>query len=97
MSQLKESLSKDVADITWKDLQPHAKRDAIIVIKDELDLPEVAAAISEDNTSSVQSWISSQSIAKPTTEQLTEWNKNLSKQFTALIVQPFVVVKESIN
>lgn len=94
MSQLKESLSKDVADITWKDLQPHAKRDAIIVIKDELDLPEVAAAISEDNTASVQGWISSQSIAKPTEKQLTEWNKDLTKQFTALIVQPFVVVKE---
>ena len=94
MSQLKESLSKDVADITWKDLQPHAKRDAIIVIKDELELPEVAAAISEDNTVSVQEWITSQSIAKPTADQLTEWNKDLTKQFTALIVQPFVVVKE---
>jgi len=66
MSQLIESLSKDVADITWKDLQPHAKRDAIIVIKDELELSEVAAAITEDNTTSVQGWISSQSIAKPT-------------------------------
>lgn len=94
MPDLKETLSKDVADITWKDLQPHAKRDAIIVIQDELELPVVAAAIAEDNTNLVQGWISDRSIAKPTAEQLTDWNNNLQKEFIALIVQPFVVIKE---
>ena len=94
MPGLKEKLEKDVADIAWKDLQPHAKRDAVILINQELDLPEVAVAIAEDNTASVQKWIGSQSIAKPTAEQLTDWNQTPEKQFTALIVQPFVVVKE---
>ena len=95
MPGLKEKLKKDVADISWKDLQPHAKRDAIIVITEELDLTEVAVAIAEDNTTSVQAWISDQSIAKPTSEQLAEWNQTPEKQFIALIVQPFVVVKEA--
>ena len=95
MPGLKEKLEQDVADISWKDLQPHAKRDAIIIIKQELDLPEVAVAIAEDNTTSVQGWIGNQSIAKPTAEQLTSWNQTPEKQFTALIVQPFVVVKEA--
>ena len=54
MPSLQEKLSQDVADITWKDLQPHAKRDAIIVIDTELDLSEVAAAIAQDNTDAVQ-------------------------------------------
>ena len=94
MSSLKETLAKDVADITWKDLLPHAKRDAIIVVQDDLELTEVAVAIAEDNTVSVQEWIGKQSIAKPTSEQLTAWNQNPQKQFLALIVQPFVVVKE---
>lgn len=95
MPSLKEKLTKEVADISWQELQPHARRDAIIVIKKELDLPEVAAAIAEDNTVSVQKWISNKSIAKPTAKQLTDWNNNLNKQFIALIVQPFVVVKEA--
>ena len=95
MPGLKEKLKKDVADISWKDLQPHAKRDAIIVITEELDLTEVAVAIAEDNTTSVQAWISEQSIAKPTSKQLAEWNQTPEKQFIALIVQPFVVVKEA--
>jgi hypothetical protein len=95
MPGLKEKLEQDVADISWKELQPHAKRDAIVVIKNELDLAEVAVAIAEDNTASVQNWIGSQSIAKPSSQELTEWNQTPEKQFVALIVQPFVVVKEA--
>ncbi|MEN9871979.1 MAG: hypothetical protein RLZZ171_2971 [Cyanobacteriota bacterium] len=95
MPGLKEKLQKDVADISWNELQPHAKRDAIIVIKDELELAEVAVAIAEDNTAFVQNWIENQSIAKPSSQQLTEWNQTPEKQFVALIVQPFVVVQEA--
>jgi hypothetical protein len=95
MPGLKEKLKQDVADISWQDLQPHAKRDAIIVIKDELDLTEVAVAIAEDDTALVQGWIGDRSVSKPTSEQLTQWNQTPEKQFIALIVQPFVVVKEA--
>ncbi|MEM7762221.1 MAG: DUF2288 family protein [Cyanobacteria bacterium P01_A01_bin.40] len=51
--------------------------------------------MAEDNTASVQGWIGEQSIAKPSSEQLTDWNQTLDKQFIALIVQPFVIVKEA--
>lgn len=95
MSSLKERLERDVADISWQDLQPHAKRDALIVVEEKLDLPEVAAAIAEDNTASVREWIAARSISKPTAEQLTDWNTTPQKQFTALIVQPFVVIQET--
>jgi hypothetical protein len=95
MASLKEKLQEDVADISWQDLQAHAKRDAIIVINNELELSTVAAAIAEDNTTSVQGWISEQVIAKPTAQQFTDWNQTPEKQFAALIVQPFVVVKEA--
>ena len=96
MPGLKERLEKDVADISWQDLQPHAKRDALILVTQELDLSEVAVAIAEDNTASVRDWIARQSIAKPSAQQLTNWNQTPQKQFTVLIVQPFVVVKEAI-
>ena len=95
MPSLREKLSKDVAAISWQDLLPHAKRDAVIVVKSELELPEVAAAIAEDNTSLVQKWIAKGAIAKPTAQQLSEWNDDLQKQFTTLIVQPFVVIQEA--
>lgn len=94
MSNLQEKLSKDIGDISWQELLPHAKRDAVIVVRPEMDLSEVAVAIAQDNTIPVQSWIANQSIAKPNEAQLSHWNDNPQKQFTALIVQPFVLVKE---
>ena len=97
MSNLKERLNKDIADISWQELLPHARRDAVIIVKSELDLSEVAVAIAQDNTSLVQGWIASQSVAKPTAAQLSLWNDNPQKQFRVLIVQPFVVVKEVNN
>ncbi len=97
MPDLREKLSKDIAHISWQELLPHAKRDAVIVVKPELDLSEVAVAIAQDNTSAVQNWIANQSVAKPTSKQLSEWNDNPQKQFTTLIVQPFVVVQEAID
>ena len=97
MSNLQEKLAKDIADISWTDILPHAKRDAVIVVEPELDLSEVATAIAQDNTTLVRGWISQQAIAKPTAQQLTQWNDNPQKQFTVLIVQPFVVIKEANN
>ena len=94
MPDLQTKLSKDIADISWTDILPHAKRDAVIVVQPGLDLSEVAVAMAQDNTTSVQRWISEQLIAKPSSEQLAQWNDNPKKQFTALIVQPFVIVKE---
>lgn len=95
MPDLPDQLREDVADIEWKDLLPHAKRDAIIVVTEKLNLTEVGAAIAQDNTSLVQAWISNQSISKPSPEQLTDWNNQPQKQFIALIVQPFVIIKEA--
>ena len=97
MPDLKEKLNKDIADISWQELSPHAKRDAVIIVKPDLDLSEVAVAIAQDNTSSVKDWIANESIAKPNANQLSQWNDNPQKQFTALIVQPFVVVQEVNN
>lgn len=95
MPNLQDQLREDVADIEWKDLLPHAKRDAIIVVKEKLNLPEVGVAIAQDNTTLVQEWISNLSISKPSPEQLTDWNNQPQKQFIALIVQPFVIIKEA--
>jgi hypothetical protein len=94
MPSIKEQLSQDMADVAWKDLLPHAKRDAVIVVEKELDLTDVGVAIAQDNTTSVQNWIENKSIYKPSSEQLADWNQNLDKQFTTLIVQPFVIIQE---
>ncbi|MDJ0552914.1 MAG: DUF2288 domain-containing protein [Microcoleaceae cyanobacterium MO_207.B10] len=90
-AQLAENL--DVAEWNW--LVPHVKRDAVVIIDQELDLLDAGVAIASDQTSSVQNWISRELISKPSAEQLSIWNSDDKKKFNALIVQPFVLVQES--
>ena len=93
MSDIKEKLKEDIASISWQEILPHAKRDAVVVIDARLDLLEVAEAIALDKTSLVSNWIAEQLIAKPSARQLTDWNSNPEREFTTAIVQPFVIIQ----
>ncbi|HEY9670842.1 MAG TPA: DUF2288 domain-containing protein [Waterburya sp.] len=90
-TQLAENL--DEAEFEW--LKPHIRRDVVVVVNSELDLLDVAVAIASDDVSSVQHWIDKQLVHKPFPDQLADWNSDQNKRFQALIVQPYVLVKES--
>ena len=92
MSKIKSQLEEQIAEVDWKDLIPHAQRDAIIVVYPPLNLIDVGCAIAEDQTTLVENWISEQLIQKPTAELLSKWNQNPTQKFTTIIVQPFVLV-----
>jgi hypothetical protein len=82
----------DVAQWDW--LRPHAQREGVIMVTAAMDLVEVGMAIATDNTASVQRWIDEQAIYKPTQQQLSAWNQTSDLEFEALIVAPFVLLKE---
>jgi hypothetical protein len=92
MSDLKQQLTEQIAEINWQDLKPHAQRDALIIVDENLDLVEVGCAIAQDQSNLVQNWISEQLIQKPTAQQFSLWNKNVNQKFKTIIVQPFVLV-----
>ncbi|WP_016949398.1 DUF2288 domain-containing protein [Anabaena sp. PCC 7108] len=94
MSDLRAELQKNIDEAEWDWLIPHVQRDAIIVVTNGLDLLDVGVAIAGDNIPSVQQWIDEQLIAKPTVDQIGEWNLNRTKRFNALIVEPYVLVQE---
>ncbi|MEA5510904.1 DUF2288 domain-containing protein [Crocosphaera sp. UHCC 0190] len=96
MEDLKTRLIKDLANVNWNDIKPHAQRDAVIVVNENLDLLEVGVAIAKDDKISVEHWITEQLINKPSNQQLSDWNVEPSKLFKTLIVQPFVLVQEII-
>ena len=93
MSDIKQKLKDDIANISWQEIIPHAKRDAVVVIDSQLDILEVAEAIALDKTSQVSDWIGKQLVAKPSAEQLADWNENPTKEFVTAIVQPFVIIQ----
>ncbi|AFZ52374.1 DUF2288 domain-containing protein [Cyanobacterium aponinum] len=91
MSDFKAQLKEQLAEVDWKDLIPHAQRDALIIVHPQLDLIEVGCAIALDDTFLVQNWISEQLIKKPSSEELSNWNEEPEIKFKTLIVQPFVI------
>lgn len=96
MQDLRAELAESVdqAELDW--LKPHIQRDVVVVVNPNLDLLDVGVAIAGDDVLSVQHWISEQLLQKPSPEQLADWNSDQSKRFEALIVQPYVLVKESV-
>ncbi|MBD2568949.1 DUF2288 domain-containing protein [Anabaena lutea] len=94
MSDLRAELQKNLDEAEWDWLIPHVQRDAVIVVTDGLDLLDVGIAIAGDDIPSVQQWISEQLIAKPSVDQVGEWNLNRTKRFNALIIEPYVLVQE---
>lgn len=93
---LRAELAEMMAEIEWTWLLPHAKRDALVVVTPGLDLLDVGEAIANDNVASVQNWIGEQLIYKPSPAQLATWNQQPTRQFTALIVQPYVLVQAAV-
>ncbi|MDB9372195.1 DUF2288 domain-containing protein [Nodularia sphaerocarpa] len=94
MSDLRAELTEILDEAEWEWLIPHVKRDAVIVVAEDLDLLDVGVAIASDQISSVQQWIDQQLMAKPSDTQLGNWNSDRTKRFHTLIIQPYVLVKE---
>ncbi|MEM9770964.1 MAG: DUF2288 domain-containing protein [Cyanobacteria bacterium P01_D01_bin.73] len=90
---LRQQLTESLDEAAWEWLEPHAKRDAIIWVSEEIGLVDVGLAIASDNATQVQRWIDEQVIRKPNAQQLGQWNKDSSVRFRSLIVAPFVLIK----
>jgi hypothetical protein len=94
MSDLKSELTENLDEAEWDWLIPHAQRDAIIVVSSHLELVDVGEAIASNNTAQVGCWIDEVLIAKPSNDQLGNWNSDRTKRFNTLIVQPYVLIQE---
>lgn len=94
MQDLRAELAETLDQAEWNWLSPHAKRNSLIVVAQELDLVDVGVAIANDNVPSVQRWISEQLLYKPSDFQVEVWNRNPTQRFNALIVQPYVLIQE---
>jgi len=94
MSEVRERLKKDLAEVDWRSLRIHAQRDALILVAAQLDLVEVACQIISDDTEDVASWIENALVCKPTAEQLANWELQLDKPFNMLIAAPYILLQE---
>lgn len=93
-ADLRAELIEMMGPVQWEWLKPHVQRDVVVVVNPDLDLADVGVAIATDNTQAVERWITEQLILKPNAKELAQWSGG-NKQFTSLIVQPYVLVQDS--
>ena len=77
----------------WKTLAAHAKRGGLVLVDTALDLVEVAVAVANDDSASVEAWMSAHQLAKPTEAQVASWEDDTEDRFTVVIVQPYVLAQ----
>jgi hypothetical protein len=89
-----EKLIKEIDITSWSELEVHEKRSALILIDSTLNIAEVALKVASDEVEAIKTWMSQNLILRPTEEQITNFKENpLHKQFSFLIVQPYVLAQ----
>lgn len=93
---IEAQLKKDLNKADWSIIEPHLKRDAVVVVDQDLDLIAVAKAVVLDEAETMKSWMKDGLVSKPSEAQKSLW-KDSSKKFIFLILQPFVLIQEISN
>ena len=94
MSVEKEELAAKIDTADWQALRAHLERGGVVIVDPLLDLAEVGVALAKDDVKSVERWLSSGLIAKPSAQQIQSWDAEKGKNFLCLIVFPYVLAQE---
>ena len=94
---MRETLAASMGPIEFTDIRAHLARDAVIVVDASLDLLEVGEAVARDDKSRVAEWVEKGLIGKPSLERIETWAKVQGPAWTALVVQPFVLLREGLT
>ncbi|MBO6940105.1 MAG: DUF2288 family protein [Deltaproteobacteria bacterium] len=92
MDDVRKKLEEEILPTTWAALEPHARRQGLFLVREGLELSEVAAAVATDDQAKVKGWIDDESIRRPTVDEVTAWAED-PVAFYAVIVQPFVLCR----
>ncbi len=89
-----EKLNLETGLIPWKQLQRFFASGQAIAVTNELDLVEVAHAISNDDKTLVESWLTQSKISKVSDQQAINWIKS-DIEVWAIVIKPWVLVQET--
>lgn len=92
----KEELTLQIDEADWEILRPHMQRGGIIWVDDKVNLAEAALRVASDDATTIEQWIIAGLIGKPTDEQILDWNGDVYKKFSMLVVSPYVLIQEKI-
>lgn len=94
MTDLKQELAAKVDVADWHLLRAHLERGGLIVVDTLLDLAEVGAGVAADDVASIERWLVSGLLGKPTQAQVERWDGEKGQRLLCLIVSPYVLIQE---
>lgn len=89
---LKAKLNQETAKADWRELQPFFARGQTVYVASDLDLVEVAAAFSQDNTDQMTQWQQAGQVHPVSDEQATTWYESGQPLWTVVVI-PWVLVQ----
>lgn len=90
--ELRQKLLTETSKIAWKELQVFFAQGKAVHVSSTLDLIDVAAAISRDDTQQVKCWMEAGLIAHVSDEQAKLWFDH-DILVWAVVVRPWILVQ----
>ncbi|HVJ64465.1 MAG TPA: DUF2288 family protein [Bdellovibrionota bacterium] len=91
-----QELAEQILVVPFVEMEPHLKRDAVILVDASLDLAEVGAKVASDDKAAVAGWLGQNLLAKASHLDFEQWRQH-KQFFKILIVQPFVLAQNFVN
>jgi|APIni6443716594_1056825.scaffolds.fasta_scaffold56283_3 hypothetical protein len=90
---LRTKLNAETGKLGWSELERHFARGLVVKVAGDLDLVEVAVAMSHDDKAVVETWLTQGRIARASTEDAITWHAQQS-QFWVVVAAPWVLIQE---
>ena len=89
----REDLEKECAPIAYKELERFFAKGALILVKKNLNIIDVAEVIQSDNTEALELWIEKGLVIRAHDDHALKWTKE-SANLLAVTMTPWVIVQE---
>ena len=90
---LRQEYLSQTARIKWRDLQVHYARGAVIWVRGDCNLVEIAVQLGLDNATELEAWIDAGEVNGVTEEQALSWYEQ-DCELWAVVAAPWVLVQD---
>ncbi len=92
----KAKLLGETSRINWRDLEIFYAKGQVVEVQPELDLIDVALAVSKDDSASVGNWMDQRKVGQVEPEKARRWHEE-KREVWAVVVAPWVLVQDKDN
>ncbi len=90
---LRAKLNAETGKLAWSELERHFARGVVVKVAGDLDLIDVAVAMSRDDKHLIEGWLTQGRIARASSEDALDWHTRNSC-FWAVVAAPWVLIQE---